>query len=107
MGTAISPTHRSRTHLSVSLFTKHALFKASALIDPGAEGNFIDEDWAHAWDIPIQPLQSPIVPHGLDRQPLMQISCFTDSVSVLTSRNHREDLKFLVFKSTAGCTSSP
>uniref|UniRef100_A0A8C1CA59 Gypsy retrotransposon integrase-like protein 1 n=1 Tax=Cyprinus carpio carpio TaxID=630221 RepID=A0A8C1CA59_CYPCA len=98
-GTAVFPTHRSRTHLSVSLFTKHSLFKASALVDSGAEGNFIDEEWARARDIPIQSLQSPIVAHGLDGQPLMQISRITDSVSVLTSGNHREDLRFLVCKS--------
>uniref|UniRef100_A0A8C1MYK4 Gypsy retrotransposon integrase-like protein 1 n=1 Tax=Cyprinus carpio TaxID=7962 RepID=A0A8C1MYK4_CYPCA len=78
-GTAVFPTHRSRTHLSVSLFTKHSLFKASALVDSGAEGNFIDEEWARARDIPIQSLQSPIVAHGLDGQPLMQISRITDS----------------------------
>ncbi|KAL0165682.1 hypothetical protein M9458_037526, partial [Cirrhinus mrigala] len=98
-GTVISPTHGSRTKLSVSIITKHASFKGSALIDSGAEGNFIDEEWARARGILLQPLSSPIIAHGFDGRPLMRLSQITDSVSLLTSGNHREEIRFLVCKS--------
>ncbi|RXN09836.1 retrotransposon-derived PEG10 isoform 1 [Labeo rohita] len=65
-GTAISSTHGSRTMLSVSIITKHASFKGSALIDSGAEGNFIDEEWARVRGILFQPLPSTIIAHGFD-----------------------------------------
>ncbi|KAI2646142.1 Transposon Tf2-9 polyprotein [Labeo rohita] len=71
----------------------------SALIDSGAEGNFIDEEWARARGILLQPLSSPIIAHGFDGRPLMRLSQITDSVSLLTSGNHREEIRFLVCKS--------
>ncbi|KAL0192325.1 hypothetical protein M9458_010621, partial [Cirrhinus mrigala] len=98
-GTVISSTHGSCTKLSVSIITKHASFKGSALIDSGAEGNFIDEEWARARGILLQPLSSPIIAHGFDGRPLMRLSQITDSVSLLTSGNHREEIRFLVCKS--------
>ncbi|RXN25002.1 Retrotransposon-derived PEG10 [Labeo rohita] len=73
-GTVISSTHGSRTKLSVSIITKHASFKGSALIDSGAEGNFIDEEWARTRGILLQPLSSPIIAHGFDGRPLMRLS---------------------------------
>ncbi|RXN17601.1 retrotransposon-derived PEG10 isoform 1 [Labeo rohita] len=78
-GTPISSTHGSHTTLSVSIITKHASFKGSAVIDSGAEGNFIDEEWARAWGILFQPLPSPLIAHGFDGQPLMRLSQITDS----------------------------
>ncbi|KAI2663459.1 Retrovirus-related Pol polyprotein [Labeo rohita] len=98
-GTVISSTHGSCTKLSVSIITKHASFKGSALIDSGAEGNFIDEEWARPRGILLQPLPSPIIAHGFYGRPLMRLSQITDSVSLLTSGNHREELRFLVCKS--------
>ncbi|RXN35611.1 Pol poly [Labeo rohita] len=53
----------------------------SALIDSGAEGNFIDEEWARARGILLQPLSSPIIAHGLDGRPLMRLSQITDSTN--------------------------
>ncbi|RXN38261.1 Retrotransposon-derived PEG10 [Labeo rohita] len=53
--------------------------RGSALIDSGAEGNFIDEEWARARGILLQPLSSPIIAHGLDGRPLMRLSQITDS----------------------------
>lgn len=76
-------------------------FKGSALIDSGAEGNFIDEDWAHDRGLPIQSLNLPIIAHSLDGRKLMTISSITDPVSVVTSGNHREELELYLTKSPA------
>lgn len=84
---------RARTLFPVTDIMNDSSFKGSALIDSGAEGNFIDEDWARERDLPIHSLNLPIIAHSLDGRKLMTISSITSPVSVVTSGNHWEELE--------------
>lgn len=80
---------------------KNVLHSCSALVDSGAEGNFMDSTWAHLKGVHIQPLVDPVSVSTLDGRELAVISHITVPVSLVTSGNHREELVFYLFESPA------
>ncbi|KAL0149344.1 hypothetical protein M9458_055382, partial [Cirrhinus mrigala] len=55
------------------LFFEGSTRSCSALIDSGAEGNFIDEDWALQHSVPLQELVDPLPVFALDGSVLSKI----------------------------------
>ncbi|KAL0149625.1 hypothetical protein M9458_055152 [Cirrhinus mrigala] len=84
---------------SALLFFEGSTRSCSALIDSGAEGNFIDEDWALQHGVPLQELVDPLPVFALDGSVLSKILCVTIPVSLTISGNHQETITFLVFRS--------
>lgn len=71
----------------------------SALIDSGAEGNFVDERWAIEHDLPLHELMDTPTAFALDGRVLSNIHLATALVSLTTAGNHQETISFLVFQS--------
>ncbi len=74
----------------VSVKYQDAIHSCSALVDSGAEGNFLDIYVAAQWGIPVIPLPSPISVHSLNGLLLSSVTHSTPSVSLVVSGNHRE-----------------
>ncbi|KAI2657212.1 Transposon Tf2-9 polyprotein [Labeo rohita] len=51
--------------------------KCLALIDSGAEENFVDSNWAHQNGLPVYSLSSPITAHSLNGHQLMEVTRIT------------------------------
>lgn len=89
-GTSISPLVGSRTNIPSMVLHNDSVIRCFALIDSGA-----DSTWAHQQGFPIFDLPSPLTAHSLNRHEL--VTHITGPVSVITSGNHREELKFYLF----------
>ncbi|KAL0170658.1 hypothetical protein M9458_035254, partial [Cirrhinus mrigala] len=74
----------------------HAFFLCQALIDSGAEGNFLDFNFAHELGIPVNLLTHPVAVSALSSQSLPPVTHTTGPVSLITSGNHTEDIHFLL-----------
>ncbi|KAG1956972.1 retrotransposable element [Pimephales promelas] len=71
----------------------------SALLDSGAEGNFMDFRLAHRLQIPVTPLSHPIIVNALNGQELPRITHVTEDITLITSRNHTELISFFLMDS--------
>ncbi len=70
-----------------------------ALLDSGAEGNFLDSASAHKWNIPTISLAKPITAWSLAGSPLTTITHVTPCVSLSLSGNHCEQIELLIIDS--------
>ncbi|KAL0172743.1 hypothetical protein M9458_033054 [Cirrhinus mrigala] len=70
-----------------------------ALLDSGAEGNFMDLNFAQQLLIPIIPLSCKISVNALNGQTLPSITHSTGPITMITSGNHKEELTFLLTNS--------
>ncbi len=95
--TTFSPSHKARTAL---LRWGGSTFSCAALVDSGAEGNFMDERWALDHGIPVQELNDPITIYALDGRILSRILRATAPVSLTISGNHQETISFFIFSSS-------
>lgn len=82
--------------IPVSVSYEGAVHQLSALIDSGAEGNFIDFSWALKKGISFQSLSPVLTAHALDGRELTTISQATVPLQLITSGNHREEIVFFV-----------
>ncbi|KAI2643080.1 Retrotransposon-derived protein PEG10 [Labeo rohita] len=75
----------------------HSLaYGCEALVDSGAEGNFLDIKLAQNLKIPKVELSQPISVVALNGQPLPSITHTTVSLKLITSGNHSENIDFLL-----------
>ncbi|KAI2666212.1 Transposon Tf2-6 polyprotein [Labeo rohita] len=75
----------------------HSLaYDCEALVDSGAEGNFLDINLAHSLKIPKVELSQPISVVALNGQPLPSVTHTTVSLRLITSGNHSENIDFLL-----------
>ncbi|KAL0185307.1 hypothetical protein M9458_021004, partial [Cirrhinus mrigala] len=72
--TTLSQSHKTRALLTAVLRCGCATHSYEALIDSGAEGNFMDEDWALDHSIPLRVLDDPSTTYALDGHILSKIS---------------------------------
>lgn len=89
---SISPLHKNCNMLDAVVRWQGLSFPCSALIDSGAEGNFIDESWAIEHGIPLHKLPDP--PTAFDGRVLSNIHRATVAVSLSISGNHQETFFF-------------
>uniref|UniRef100_A0A8D0D3W8 Retrotransposon gag domain-containing protein n=1 Tax=Sander lucioperca TaxID=283035 RepID=A0A8D0D3W8_SANLU len=68
----------------------------SALIDSGAEDNFIDANLVKQANIPLESLPAPINVATIDRQLLAKVTHQTVPVTIVLSGNHSEEIVFKV-----------
>lgn len=68
----------------------------SALIDSGAEDNFLDVELAKQCNLPVQTLSHPIRANSLDGQLLAHVTQCTVPVTLCISGNHREEIQFKI-----------
>ncbi len=98
--TTFSPSHKARTFLAAHLRCGGSTFSCTALVDSGAEGNFMDERWALDHGIPVQELDNPPTVYALDGRILSKILRATAPVSLTISGNHQETISFFIFSSS-------
>uniref|UniRef100_A0A4W5RP12 ribonuclease H n=1 Tax=Hucho hucho TaxID=62062 RepID=A0A4W5RP12_9TELE len=89
----------SSTLLPVRLRWATHTHDTQALLDSGAEGNFMDFKLAHRLQIPITSLTHKISVNALNGQELPNISHTTGPITLITSGNHTETLSFLLMDS--------
>ncbi|KAI2668694.1 Transposon Tf2-6 polyprotein [Labeo rohita] len=71
----------------------------TALLDSGAEGNFMDFSFACHNRVPLLPLTSSIAVHALNGQTLPTITTITEPITLTVSGNHRESISFYILDS--------
>uniref|UniRef100_A0A8C1QKT9 Gypsy retrotransposon integrase-like protein 1 n=1 Tax=Cyprinus carpio TaxID=7962 RepID=A0A8C1QKT9_CYPCA len=96
---AEKPSSPSSTLLPVRLRWQTSTHCTNALLDSGAEGNFMDFKLAVQLQIPITPLSHQITVNALNGQELPRITHSTESITLITSGNHTETLSFLLMDS--------
>ncbi|KAL0192085.1 hypothetical protein M9458_010381, partial [Cirrhinus mrigala] len=89
----------SMTLLPVSLQWTTDAHHCKALLDSGAEGNFMDWNFARLLHVPITPLTLKISVNALNGQSLPCITHTTAPITMITSGNHKEELTFLLITS--------
>ncbi|KAL1246642.1 hypothetical protein QQF64_034443 [Cirrhinus molitorella] len=70
-----------------------------ALVDSGAEGNFVDASLVARWGIPTTPLKRKLIARALNDTILTQVTHVTSPVSLTVSGNHSEDIAFYLLES--------
>lgn len=94
----ISPS-KSCTIIPITLRWSGTFVSCNALIDSGAEGNFLDESWALKQGIPLQRREEATPLFALDGSSLPRVHLQSSPLSLTVSGNHHETLSFLVFHS--------
>ncbi len=97
--TVLSSPPKTRTTFPAVLRWAGFSVSCSALIDSGAEGNFIDERWARDHDIPLVDLEDTTTVFALDGRVLSTVHRVTIPVSLTVSGNHQETISFYIFQS--------
>ncbi len=97
--TVLSSPPKTRTTFPAVLRWAGFSVSCSALIDSGAEGNFIDERWAREHDIPLVDLEDTTTVFALDGRVLFTVHRVTILVSLTVSGNHQETISFYIFQS--------
>lgn len=94
----ISPS-KSCTIIPITLHWSGSSVSCNALIDSGAEGNFLDETWAFKQGIPLKKREETTPLFALDGSSLPRVHLRSIPLSLTVSGNHHETLSFLVFHS--------
>lgn len=71
------------------------------LVDLGAEDNFISQDLARQSRHPVETLPEPKTILALDREVLARIMHWTQMITLVVSRNHREQIRFFLIRSSS------
>lgn len=95
-GVTLTKSSLAATLLSVKLLCSSATYDFQALIDSGAEGNFLDSDLAYSLKLPVVALPQPIAVHALNGLSRPSITHTTGPVRLITSGNHTETIHFLL-----------
>ncbi|KAJ8381196.1 hypothetical protein SKAU_G00019740 [Synaphobranchus kaupii] len=90
---------KHRTCLPVIIGWGGQLRKTTALIDSGAEENFLDAGAAVAWGVPITNMEHPLVANSLNGQLLAKITHISSPLSLRISGNHHEETKLYIIDS--------
>ncbi|KAG1968655.1 retrotransposable element [Pimephales promelas] len=89
-------TSSTSTLLPVRLRWSNHLHDCHALLDSGAEGNFMDHNFARNHQVPLKPLTHQIAVHALNGLKLPTISLVTEDIILTTSGNHSETISFYI-----------
>lgn len=90
-----SPTSQNlRLQLPATLCTPQLSLPISALVDSGAEGNFLDHELAAQAGFLSEPLPEPITARALDGRILAHVTHTTVPLELLISGNHHDKISF-------------
>ncbi len=95
-GITLAKSSLAATLLTVKLQWSSVTHDCQALIDSGAEGNFLDSDLADRLTLPVIALSQPIAVHALNGLSLSSITHSTGPLRLVTSGNHIETIQFLL-----------
>ncbi len=95
-GITLAKSSLAATLLTVKLQWSSVTYDCQALIDSGAEGNFLDSDLADRLRLPVIALSQPIAVHALNGLSLPSITHSTGPLRLVTSGNHIETIQFLL-----------
>ena len=95
-GISAEKTSSTSTLLPVRLRWSTLTHDCQALLDSGAEGNFMDHSFARQFKIPLKPLTHQIAVHALNGQELPTITFATEDITLITSGNHTEIISFYI-----------
>lgn len=95
----LDPPSRTRTTFSALLHWAGSSASCTALVDSGAELNFVDVAWARDQGIPLIERRDFTPVHALDDSILSRVRFATAPVSLTISGNHQEKISFFVFHS--------
>ncbi len=95
-GITLAKSSLAATLLTVKLQWSSVTHDCQALIDSGAEGNFLDSDLADRLRLPVIALSQPIAVHALNGLSLSSITHSTGPLRLVTSGNHIETIQFLL-----------
>ncbi len=98
--TSAEKTSSTSTLLPVRLRWSANEHDCQALVDSGAEGNFMDYSFAHKFQVPLFPLTHKIKVRALNGQDLPNITLTTGPITLVTSGNHIETLSFHILDSS-------
>ncbi|KAI2653996.1 Transposon Tf2-9 polyprotein [Labeo rohita] len=87
------------TLLPVRLRWQNYDHHCTALLDSGAEGNFMDYSFALRNHVPLSPLTNTIAVSALNGQTLPKITLTTDPITLTVSGNHSESIPFYILDS--------
>ena len=85
-----------RTLLDATLLSLGHPLSVSAMVDSGADENFIESGFASQVGIALEQLPSPLDANALDGRHLARITHRTKPLELIVSRNHHETLQFHV-----------
>lgn len=95
----VSIQKASSTLLPVRLQWATRSHRGQALLDSGAEGNFMDWSFAQQLQIPTITLTNKISVNALNGQQLPTVSHTTSQITLITYGNHSEELSFFLMDS--------
>ena len=98
--TPIDPSSK-RIQLRGTISFHAASFPVVALVDSGADDNFIDSQFVAQFNIPSEPLSKPQRVFALDGKVLANVTHRTVPVSLVVSGNHRELISLNIVPSPA------
>lgn len=87
-------TTKVRFQLAATISYKTLTLPLLALIDSGAEENFLDQQVADQAGIKLEALDSPVTTLALDGRLLAQVTHRSEPVTLILSGNHREVIHF-------------
>ncbi len=92
-------TSRTVTHLPIKIQWDSDMYSCQALIDSGAEGNYLDFTLARKLKVPVFVLKNTISVIALSGQSLSPVTHTTGLIRLVTSGNHTEDIHFFLTNS--------
>lgn len=96
---SLSCSTPQRLQLQSTLYWSRESLPLVALVDSGADDNFIDANIVSQANIPLEPLNSPRDVNALNGERLACITHVTIPLTLVLSGNHREEIRFLVLPS--------
>ena len=93
-----SPSSFDPARFDVTLSWQGHTLAVRAIIDSGADGNFIDAQLAHSAGLPLVALQSPLAVSALDGHSLGNLTHRSGPLSMTVSGNHLETISFFILK---------
>ncbi len=88
-----------RCEFQASLLVKGTIYQVGALINSGAEGDFMDSGLARRLGLPSVALADPILARTFCGTLLTRITHATKFVTLTLSGNHAEEIRFLLIRS--------
>ncbi|KAJ8012622.1 hypothetical protein DPEC_G00044780 [Dallia pectoralis] len=86
--------------LDATLSWEQQSLQLSALVDSGADENFLDSNLVSQAGIPVEVLPAPLNAHALNGELLARVSHRTIPLSLHLSGNHTETIQFYIISSS-------
>ncbi|KAI3354966.1 hypothetical protein L3Q82_004757 [Scortum barcoo] len=88
--------HRSRFQLQATVCYQLQNLLLQALVDSGAEENFLDRQVAAQAGVPFEPLEKPRDALAVDGRIMARVTHRTQPLTLVISGNHTEEIQFLL-----------